>query len=180
MFKGQRHRTPCGAHWSISPEVKGPRDPRGPTGRLPHLWNPEDFTLLFFFNPGEMVRDGCCHPGASAAEPVLLVLCPDPSPAPLLARPRSVWDARRGNAAAATGSHSLLALWWSSPVRSRLAARRPRPLRAGPANHRRFQTGPMKGRFSSSPPPTDILGDTVRKEKYFLKVTLWFWRDYLP
>ncbi|CAI9163906.1 unnamed protein product [Rangifer tarandus platyrhynchus] len=66
-------------------------------------------------------------------------------------------------------THRLLAPWWSSPVRSRLAARRPRPLRAGPANHRRFQTGPVKGRFSSSPPPTDILGDTVRKENIFLK-----------
>ena len=166
MFEGQHHRTPCGAHWSISPEVKGPGDPRGPSGRLPRLWNPEDFTLLLFLTLGKWYE-------TAAVTRVLLqpsLSCRSrPLPGSSPGQVQSVWDARGGNAAAAAGTHSPLAPWWSSPVRSRPAARRPRPLRAGPANHRRFQTGPVKGRFSSSPPLTDILGDTVRKENIFLK-----------
>ena len=147
------------------PKVKGPRDPRGPTGRLPCLWNPEDSALFFFFNPWEMVGDGCCHPGASAPKPVLLVLCPDPSrPDPEVSGMRAEEMPRRPQAPTACSRPR-----WSSPMRSRLTARCPRPLHAGPANHRRLQTGPMKGRFSSRPPPTDILGDTVRKENIFLK-----------
>lgn len=179
MFEGQHHRTPCGAHWSISPEVKGPRDPGDPLAGF-HISGTLKILLFYFFLT--------LRKWYEMAAVTLVLLQPSPScwssaltPPRLPSRPGPEVSGMRAEEMPRRPQHpqparALVVLAGAVTARGQTPAAltrrscQPQTL-SNRARERALQLQPPSDRHPGRHGP---------QGKYFLKVTLWFWRDYLP
>lgn len=161
------------------PRSEGTQRPRAPTGRLPHLWKPEDFTLLFFLT----LRKWYEMAAVTLVLPQPSPSCRSSAPTPprLPSRPGPEVSGMRAEEMPRRPQHpqaarALVVLAGAVTARGQTPAAltrrscQPQTL-SNRARERALQLQPPSDRHPGSHGP---------QGKYFLKVTLWFWRDYLP